>query len=168
MKVFIGMLAVVFTVIFLTWGGVVIYKSIVFDIGCKDRIKRAADANTIELAKREMESVIRYIENNGLTEGYTSILYRTPKEDIGFWHDNLKASLEELKKVDPGASQLEKSNILIKLRETLVDHGESVTVTLPPGISRFPNNTAYAIWGWVTFILGCIFWIWFFIILNRY
>ncbi len=31
-----------------------------------------------------------------MTSGYTSILWQTPDEDIGFWYTNLKASQQEL------------------------------------------------------------------------
>ncbi len=147
-------LGIVLLVPFILWAIVCIYKNITFDIDCGDRIKRAADANTIELATKEMEVVVNYIEAEGMTNGYTSIVYKTPDEDIGFWYNNLKSSLEELKKVNPGASQLEKSNLLMKLRETLLDHSsEGTKVTLPAGISKYPNNVAYAIWLWIGMVL---------------
>ena len=112
-------------------------------------IKRAADANTVELAIQEMKTVVAYLEARGMTSSYTSVLYRTPDEDIGFWYQNLKASLGELEKITPETTQLERSNILIKLRETLLDHGQSVSVTQPSGISIYPNNVAYAWFGWL-------------------
>ena len=75
-------------------------------------------------------------------------------EDVGFWYQNLKASLGELDQVSLTASQLEKSNLLIKLRETLLDQGkEGISITSPDGISRFPLNTAYAIAGIIFFVL---------------
>jgi hypothetical protein len=147
-------LGIVLLLPFIFWAIVCIYKSITFDINCGDRIKRAADANTIELATKEMEAVVNYIEVEGMINGYTSIIYRTPNEDVTFWYNNLKSSLEELKKVNPEASQLEKSNLLMKLRETLLDHGsDGVKVTAPSGISKYPSNTAYAVWLWIGIIL---------------
>ena len=75
-------------------------------------------------------------------------------EDVGFWYQNLKASLGELEQVSSTATQLEKSNLLIKLRETLLDQGkEGISITSPDGISRFPLNTAYAIAGIIFFVL---------------
>ncbi len=157
MKGIMGTLAVLLSLLFFVYLGVVIYKSVVFDIGCTDRLKRAADSNTVGLATKEMEAVLAYIEKEGPTSGYTSILYRTPDEDVGFWYANLKSALEELKIVKPDATQLEKSNLLIKLRETLLDEGKKTSVTLPPGISLFPNNTAYSIWGLLSFVFAFIF-----------
>jgi len=131
----------------LLWAGLRIYNAVVYDIDCGGHIKRAADANTVELATQEMKTVVNYLEAKGMTNGYTSVLYRTPDADIGFWYQNLKASLGELEKVTPQTTQLERSNILIKLRETLLDQG--VSVTNPGGISIYPNNVAYAWFGWL-------------------
>lgn len=140
----------------LLWAGLRIYNNIVYNIDCGGHIKRAADANTVELAAQELKTVIAYLEARGMTSGYTSVLYRTPDEDVGFWYQNLKASLGELEKVMPETTQLERSNILIKLRETLLDHGQSVTVTRPSGISIYPNNVGYAWFGWLSLVAAIV------------
>lgn len=124
-----------------------IYQNYKFDLGCEGRLKRAADANTIEIASAELTAAIDYLEKNDMTSGYTSIVYRTPDEDIGFWYRNLKSSLEELNKERerPDASMLEKSNMLLKLRETILDHDKGKeTVTHPEGMSRYPSNAFWA------------------------
>lgn len=142
---------------FLLWGGLRIYSNIVYKIDCSGHIKRAADSNTVELATQELRVVINYLEARRMTDGYTSALYRTPDEDVGFWYQNLKASLGELEKVTPAATQMERSNLLIKLRETLLDHGEtSSTITEPDGISIFPSNRAYAWCGWLAGLLAIV------------
>ena len=51
-----------------------------------------------------------------------------------------KAELDNYK----GDSALEKTNILMKLRETLIDDGEKTKVTIPPGLSVFPDNKRWA------------------------
>ena len=151
----------------LLWAGLRIYNSIVYDIDCGGHIKRAADANTVQLAMQEMKTVVFYLEEKGMTSGYTSVLYRTPDEDVNFWYQNLKMSLSELEKVTPETTQLERSNLLIKLRETLLDHAQSgVTVTSPSGISIFPNNVAYAWVGLLLFVAGIISVIYIAILLN--
>lgn len=149
------LLALLLCAPFLIWGGVRVKKAIVFKIQCSDHLKRAADANTIELARQEMKVVIDYLEKNGLTEGYTSVLYKSPDEDVGFWYKNLKAAFQELENVKPEATQLERTNVLMKLRETLVDQGESVQVTEPSGISVYPSNSGYAVWGMLGLL--CLF-----------
>lgn len=144
--------------------GVRIYKSVIFDINCGDRIKRAADSNTVELATKEMEAVNAYIDTNSLYGGYTSVIYNSPDEDVTFWHNNLSASLDELRKVTPNTSQLERSNVLMKLRETLLDHNsDGVSVTVPEGISVYPYNVGYTfcfLFGTVLLVAGVIVFLW--------
>ena len=153
-------LAILCTMVFLVWAGVRGINQIVFDRNCGGYLKRAADANTTELAAKNLETAMKYIKENGLTSGYTSILYRTPDEDVSFWHDNLNASLEELRIIKSDATQLEKSNILIKLRETLLDHKQDgVSVTKPSGISIFPSNAVYMTWALLSFSIGIWCWI---------
>ena len=112
--------------------------NIQFSIHCKQYLKRAADSNTVELAHEELENALKYIEDKGLTEGNTSLIIKSPENDIGFWYRNLKASYEELENLDSNSSQLEKTNVLMKLRETLADEGKGTTITLPNYISLYP------------------------------
>ena len=153
MKAFAGVLLIL---VFLAWVAFRIVNVITFGIDCEGHIKRAADANTVELATQEMRTVVSYLKSHGMTSGYTSVTYRTPDEDVGFWYQNLESSLKELEMVSPQASQLEKSNLLMKLRETLLDEGQGVSVTSPEGISVFPNNTVYAIWGLIGLVFGIV------------
>lgn len=131
---------IVVTLLALIFGGIYGIKSVVFDRECGGHLKRAADANTVELARKEMEIAVQYLEDNNMTQGYTSVLYNTPDEDVGFWYQNLKSSLTELESVQPEATQLERSNVLIKLRETLLD---DTHITRPRGIEVFPHNANY-------------------------
>lgn len=130
-----------------------VYKKVVFDIECRGHLKRAADANTVELAKQELEVAIAHLKANNATNGYTSVLYKTPDEDIGFWYQNLNSSLEELKKLPADASSLEKSNMLIKLRETLLDEGQGTSVTAPKGMSVYPHNKSLF---WLMVLATCM------------
>ncbi|MFA5319530.1 MAG: hypothetical protein WC387_04195 [Candidatus Paceibacterota bacterium] len=93
-------------------------------------------------------------KKNELTTGYTSVLYKTPNEDIGFWYINIKNSYNELIAIPDTASPLLKSNMLMKLRETLLEKSESSeSVTCPNGISRYPNNLLFGIMLWLSLIL---------------
>lgn len=100
--------------------GTRISKKVVFEQNVKGYLKRAGDANTIELANVELTKALDYLEANNLTSGYTSILWKTPDEDIDFWYRNLKASQRELQTLN-SESPLERTNVLMKLRETLLD-----------------------------------------------
>jgi hypothetical protein len=148
-------ITIVFLFIFVLWGGVRTWKSIQFEVACGGHIKRAADDNTIELAREELKIVLEYSEDNGLTKGSTHLLFPVPSADIGFWHKNIKASIDELDKVTPQTSQLEKTNLLIKLRETLLDHGQGTDITVPEGISIYPYNWVFCLWA-IFSILGMV------------
>jgi len=136
MKKTISYLLVAFILTVFGWR---IYQKTVLKQNVTGYIKRAADANTIELANQELTRVLDYLEANDMTEGYTSVLWQTPDEDIGFWYNNLKASQQELATLNSN-SALEKTNVLMKLRETLLDQGERTKVTVPSGLAVYPNN----------------------------
>ena len=142
-----------------------IVSGISFNINCGDYLKRAADANTVELAVKELETALNYIEENDLTDGYTSVIYKSPDEDLGFWYTNIKSAYEELKSIPDNATMMEKSNALMKLRETLLDNGEKgETLTIPSGISVYPNNALMMI---LTFI-ACVCLIYTFTFFNEW
>lgn len=117
-----------------------VVKSIQFKQNCSGYLKQAADANSPELALARLNIALDYIERHGLTDGYTSVLWRTEDENIGYWYQNLKVCQHELSDCLDG-TQLEKSNVLMKVRESLTDEGKDGTVlTIPHGISRYPDN----------------------------
>lgn len=161
MKVF---LAIVLCIPLLLFGTIRVVNDINFDRNCEGYLKRAADANTVSQASKELSVALNYMEKNGLTQGYTSVLYTTPDEDIEFWYNNIKSAATELEKVTEETTQLERTNILMKLRETLLDSGDNGkgSVTVPSGISIYPYNTFFALFGSISlilFIVGSVFWI---------
>lgn len=134
------------------------YKAISYEVNIEGYLTRAANANTIELAQKELGLALTEIERRGWTKGSTHILIPHPSNDVGFWYENLLASYDELSKVNYETSQLERTNILMKLRETLLDEGGRF-VTAPPGISIFPYNVAYCFFGWISGLIalvGCL------------
>jgi len=132
-----------------------IINDILFDRNLGGYLKRAADANSVELAVQELEIAVKYMEANRITEGYTSIIYTTPDEDVGFWYSNIKVSLDQLKALPAKAAQGEKDMALLKLRQTLLDHnGGKEVITCPAGISVFPYNTIWAIFGCLAIFLA--------------
>ena len=121
---------------------------ITFSQQCGGHLKRAADANTVELAAQELKVAVTYLEDNNMTQGDTHVFIETPDKDLGFWYKNLKSALANLEAVTPETGELERSNLLLKLRETLLDHGQyGEEITTPPGISLFPHNVGYVWWG---------------------
>ena len=152
-KVFL-LLAIICTLIFMSWATVRIVKAVQFSFECKAYLKRAADANTIEMAKPELKKAIEYAEANELTEGIVSLFLKNPANDIGFWYQNMKSAYEELENLPEDASSLEKTNVLMKLRESLTDNDSdgSTSVIAPDGITIYPNNMLYFLWGMLSLL----------------
>ena len=120
--------------------------SIQFDMNITSYLKRAADANTVEMAEGELSKVLTILKEKNLNDGWSNIFWSTGANDVKFWYSNLETSYHELKSLPQNASHLEKSNMLIKLRETIIDHGEhGDKVTTPPNISIFPNQRFIAL-----------------------
>lgn len=153
-------LAIIATLLLGAWATVRIVKSVSFDTNCTQYLKRAADANSIEMAKEELQKAISYAESNNLTEGRVSIFLNQPKNDVGYWYQNMKASYEELENLPSDSSPLEKTNVLMKLRETLTDTSDGdISVTVPNGISIYPYNLAYFLWSILSLIGAIVFWL---------
>lgn len=138
-------------------------KSIQFDQKCGGYLKQAADANSVELAERQLNLAIDYIEQHELTSGYTSVLWNTEDENIEYWYNNLKQCQKELAATKDN-STLENTNVLMKLRESLTDVDQNgTTLTIPYGISRYPNNLLYGI---LNIISGIVFVLYFGILIK--
>lgn len=139
----------------LAWGTGRIYKSIIFDIECKGYLERAANANTVEYAIDNLQVALDYLDVNNIKDGYTSVFWRTPDEDVGYWYNNLLEAYKELWeiKANEKATALEKSNILMKLRETLINNTkEGDKIIIPQGISIHPLNKIWTLLGIVSFL----------------
>lgn len=154
------MLGIVLVILSLIVPTVQTVKYIQFNQHCAGFLKQAADANTVELALERIDIAIDYIEAHNLTDGYTSVLWKTEDENINYWYRNIKACREELA-ANLESSSLEKSNVLMKTRETLTDNGSEggTTLTVPTGISRYPHNLLYGILLTLSILLMCVCWI---------
>lgn len=136
--------------------GLHVLQAIEFSQNCSGYIKQAADANTVELAISRLDKAIEYVERENLTTGYTSVIYRTESDNVEFWYHNLLACRTELEDGKDG-TQLEKTNLLLKIRESLTDSRDGQTVvTMPTGIARYPNNLFWGIMLSIGLILAFI------------
>lgn len=129
------------------------YKYLKFEQQVSGRLKRVADADTIPLARMELESTLRTIEKLGLTEGYSNIFFYTPDCDIKFWYRNLEESSKNLASLPENSDHLTKSNQLMRLRDTILDGNK---VTQPPFIALSPNQKIW-FFSWIISICGFIF-----------
>lgn len=114
-----------------------------YNIGAASRIDRAAHANTVELATKELDAALKYMESRGNTSGNTSILWEIPENDVAYYYTNIASSRDELKLVTAETSQLERTNQLMKLHETLEG-------TIPSGIQYHPYNVEFCIFCWIS------------------
>ena len=133
---------------------VTLVKSIQFEANCGDYLRLAADANSIDMAERHLSTAITYLEDNNLTSGYTKIFVYYPKNDLGLWYENLKTAQTQLQEMQVSDyTELDQSNMLMKLRETILD--EDGSLTHPEGISLIPN---YALMFWLNMLLWMPCW----------
>jgi hypothetical protein len=148
-KAFISVGVVSFVIYLVT----IIVLGVQFDREISGHLELAAHANSTELAERKLKIATDGMRKRGLCNGgegcFTSIIYRTPGEDVGYWRENIDNTLADLQSMSPveRADNLIESNQLIKVRETLLSTGEAGDrVTEPQGISRYPNNFSYGLW----------------------
>ena len=128
--------------------GFLIVSRIQFERNCGGYLKRAADSNTIALARQELSKAVSYLESENLTTGSTHVIYSTPACDLDFWYTNLKASLTELETTPADADRLTVSNQLLKLRETIMDNQKNGTkVTQPPNVRLYPDHIEFQMLG---------------------
>ena len=154
-------LALVILAIGLICPTITLIKSIQFNQNCKGYLKQTADANSVELALERLNKAIDYVEANNLTSGYTSIVYRTEDENIEFWYNNLLTCKQELTECIE-SSQFEKTNVLMKVRESLTDQSENGTaITYPPGLSKYPNNKIFAFFNFFSLLIAFVGLCWF-------
>ena len=134
-------------VLFVSCLGYGTYKAIVFDTQCKEYLSLAANANSIELARTNLDKAIQYIEQNQLTSGNTAFFIKGPSTDLTSFYTNLKACQKEvwIMSVKKG-TVLEETNLLMKLRESLMSEG---LIIIPENIALHPNQLQYMI------VLGC-------------
>ena len=136
-----------------------IIKAIQMDANCVGYLNLAADANSVHLAEKHLTTAINYLEANHLTSGNTSIIVKHPSNDISIWYENLKSAQTQLRELQnkKDLTDLEESNALMKLRESLTDNGETIH---PEMISFYPSHVSW-LWSmfliWLLWILAIIF-----------
>jgi len=117
-------------------------------------LSRAASANSPAMCEKMLSHAIGELERRNLTSGNTAVFVKTPESDIGLFYKNLTDALASVKAVEK-SSELEQSNTLMKVRESIMEHGNNGdSVSGPGGLSLYPHN---AIWFWFTTIYFWVF-----------
>lgn len=150
MKAFFIFLCIICILIPCIVYGVAIAKILQMDANCISYFEMSADANSVELAKKHLTLGIKYLEENNLTEGNTKIIFYKPTKDLGLWYENLKSAQNQLQELisKDELTELEESNALMKLRETLLN--SSGSVTHPTMISFYPSHVG---WFWAMLLI---------------
>lgn len=143
------------------WATLRIVKAVEFNMNCHSYIHRAAGAMDIQASKAELAKAIDYIEENNLTEGVVSIFFKNPSNDVGFWYETLKSAYNELDTFPENATQLEKSNFMMRMHESFLEVG------LPNGISIYPKNAFYFWWSVLSLLGAIVFYILLYISYNN-
>jgi hypothetical protein len=148
-------LAIISIIVPFIYYGAMIVRDIEFDRDCTSYLYLSANANSIEIAEERLTTAIEYLEEHNLTSGDCRfIIANRPANNIEYWYNNLKSAQLQLREIitNNTASELEKSNVLIKLRETLLDDDDLV---IPENLCFYPNQTiiiimSLIIWGlWI-------------------
>lgn len=125
-------------------------------------IKRAATASTVPIAREELGKALEGARQRDWDYGRTSEFMTLPEYDIGYWYQNLTAAYDELALADsPSVSQLEKTNVLLKLRETLTerDNKGNTSAALPEMLYAMPYGhwtLSAGVIGFLMFIVGIV------------
>lgn len=160
MRTFFIFLCVICIIIPLIVYGVAIVKVIQTDIDCVSYFELAADANSVEIAEKRLTKGIEYLEENNLIVGSTGIVFHRPTDDLGLWYENLKSAQVQLQELNSKEelTELEESNALMKLRETLLSSEGGVTH--PTMISFYPSHVSW-FWSlcfiWLMWIAAVVF-----------
>ena len=115
-------------------------------------LELAASANQPGLAVAELRAAVTGMNADIAAcdephRCYTSVLWKTPAEDVGFWKANIIATIADLEALPPDADHLVVSNVLLKVRDTLTEQGNGGTRLVgPTGLCKYPHNGAFALW----------------------
>lgn len=105
-------------------------------------LQGAADANSVQLALDRMTPALNFLEETNRTEGYSHLLIKTEKVNVGFWYDNLVSAKKDVEEASNRTlGKLEESNLLLKLRETILNNDGNVTK--PSHIVLYPNQRIF-------------------------
>ena len=115
------------------------YCSLKWQANCGEWLQQASNANSASIGLERLTNAINYLESNKITQGSSHIIYATPNTNVEIWYQNLKAAQKQLQDSvnNKNLSNLEESNILMKLRETLT---EKDAVIVPENIVYYPNG----------------------------
>lgn len=145
MSVLNTILIIVFIISIIAFIVTLSVKEYDFKFGCQAYIDRAIVASDLDVAQAELGKAIDYMEQHSLTEGIVSIILKNPKNDIGYWYNTIKDTHRQIMEFPRDATQLEKSNFMMRVRESIEG------LSTPSWIFLYPHNTLWLVWGIISF-----------------
>lgn len=131
-------------------------KKALFD----DYIVAAYKAEDAKTAKKQFRRAMVWIEENGAKEGFTSVSYQSPTDNVNDWYENVANVDDEMDRlvITKDTPQPWRQS-MVHHRLVLVDgDGKVTSVQTPRGLYLHPNNrffgwsTAVALVGSLTFL----------------
>ncbi len=149
--------AILFTIsatAFLAWALFRGYEGIKFNTEVVEEcLNNYAKAKTAKEAKENLDKVIIILEEKGLTQGQTTIFFKTTDDDIGIWYEKLVRCRKDLAIVEAQvAENPEMADVLemqvngMRRMETSAD----ASIAVPQGISIYPKNKICFWWGLIS------------------
>jgi hypothetical protein len=133
-----------------------------FNQNLETRLIRASHAPDVEIALEEFKVVQKYLSDNNLSSGNSSIWLDTVQNDVTYFKRSIDSSVNDLTKLskDPEASKnAAGSNELLRIEQTFKATGEkgADNLRMPSSLSRFPNQRLWFFGGgmlWIVFVFG--------------
>jgi len=85
------------------WAGTKFHLANLFDAECASYVRSAAKATDRAVADKHFMHAVDWLKANGMTEGFTSVLYNGPEEDVSEWFAKLNSVADSrlaLQKID--------------------------------------------------------------------
>lgn len=161
MKKVLGWKILLFSILFMLpffgWWITRIVESVKFDNNCTYHINQALGSSRStdepKYAANEIDIAINYIDTHNLAYGVTSIVDKSSSEDLSIWHTSLtkkQTYLHELAEESPESITKYKDYVVAR---NLYSSGG---LSIPDGISVYPHNTLFCVWGWISGLLSII------------
>lgn len=142
-------------IVFLGWAAARINATIQFNMHIGNYISQASTSPNPTIATQKLEAAIAEAKRTNLTAGNTGIFFQFPGNDVGFWYQRLVDSQKILQTLPANDSQLETSNTMMRVHESIT--APDGHVRTPQGIEIFPNNVTFFWWGLLSFLGAGLF-----------
>lgn len=153
MKLFVGwkllLVSILLSAPFFSWAITRIIKKEIFDNNFTYHINQSMSGTDPSKSYEEFVSALLYLQSHNLTSGYTTIVIRSPSEDISIFYDGIFKKFQYSQKL----ASLPPEEIK-QYQEYVVNKNLATTqIKEPEGISIYPYNGIYFVWMLISILL---------------